>query len=410
MIARLIRAAARGVRNELAAGQSGWTDAASAAAVAGFPSTSGAVVNPATTMTTSAAWSCVKNHSQAIAALPLAFYERQSDGGKVRIEPDEAEVLTVTPNRGQTAVDFWEGMSAQTVLRGNGYAEKLTTNTGRLVGLRPLFNVVPERLPDGGFRYSVIDRGRKEHLPQEKVFHVRGFGSGDGLGLSAIKYGANALGAALSAEEIAAKVFASGLMASGVISSEQTLNDTQREQLQAMLEKYRGSTNSGKLLTLEAGLTFQQLQMNPEDAQLLETRRFNVEDVCRWFGVPPIVIGHAAEGQTMWGSGVEAIMLSWLTLGINPQLIKIEAQAKKDLIPIAKRRRWFVEFNREALLQMDSKAKAEFLSKMASSGTMTANERRAKLNLKPHADPAADKLLAQGAMLPIQDLGKDQNQ
>ena len=103
-------------------------------------------------------------------------------------------------------------------------------------------------------------------------------------------------------------------------------------------------------------------------------------------------------------------MLSWLTLGINPQLKKLESQIRKDLIPIEKRRRWFVEFNREALLQMDSKAKAEFLSKMASSATMTANERRAKLNLPKHNTPEADQLLAQGAMLPIEDLGKGKSQ
>ncbi|NIZ63295.1 phage portal protein [Sedimentitalea sp. CY04] len=406
MIRRIIKAAARGIRNELSAGQSGWVDADSATSVAaGYTSTSGSVVNPATAMTVSAAWDCVKKHSQAIASLPMAVYERQSDGGKKRIEPDLAEILTVSPNTGQTAVDYWEGMSAQTALRGNGYSEKLFIGK-RVVGMRPLFNVTPERQADGSFRYLIIDRGRKSYMPADKVFHMRGFGSGDGLGLSAIKYGANAMGAALSADEVAGKTFSEGLMASGVLQSEQTLDDKQREQLQDLLQKYRGSKNVGKLLTLEAGLSYQQLQLNPEDAQLLETRRFNVEDVCRWFGVPPIVIGHSAEGQTMWGSGVEAIMLSWLTLGINPQLKKLEAQIRKDLIPIGRRRRWFVEFNREALLQMDSAAKAEFLSKMASSATMTGNERRAKLNLPPHDAPEADQLLAQGAMLPIQDLGK----
>lgn len=410
MIGRLIKAAVRGVRNELSAGESGWVDAASAAGgAAGYQSTSGSVVNPASAMTVSAAWDCVKKTSQAIASLPLAIYERQSDGSKKRIEPDLAEILTVSPNPGQTAVDYWEGVSAQTALRGNGYSEKLFMGK-RLVGLRPMFNVTPERQADGSFRYGVIDRGRRSYMPADKVFHMRGFGSGDGLGLSAIKYGANAMGAALSAEAIASKVFASGLMASGVITSDQKLTQEQRNQLQVMLDAYRGSTNVGKLMTLESGLKFQQLQMNPEDVQLLETRRFNIEDVCRWFGVPPIVIGHSAEGQTMWGSGVEAIMLSWLTLGINPQLKKLEAQIRKDLIPSERRRRWFVEFNREALLQMDSKAKAEFLSKMASSATMTANERRAKLNLPKHNTPEADQLLAQGAMLPIEDLGKDNSQ
>ena len=99
-------------------------------------------------------------------------------------------------------------------------------------------------------------------------------------------------------------------------------------------------------------------------------------------------------------------MLSWLTLGINPQLVKTEQRIWADLIPRDRRRRWYAEYNREAMLQMDSQAKGEFLSKMASSATMTANERRAKLNLPRHDDPSADQLLAQGAMLPIEQLGK----
>ncbi|MDO6486054.1 phage portal protein, partial [Shimia thalassica] len=218
----------------------------------------------------------------------------------------------------------------------------------------------------------------------DKVFHLRGFGPGDGIGMSAIAYGANSIGAALAADETAGSVFSNSMMPSGVLESDQTLTEPQREQLQAHLTTYVGSKKAGKTMLLEAGLKYNQLQMNPEDAQLLETRRYSVEDVCRWFGVPPIIIGHASQGQTMWGSGVEAIMLSWLTLGINPLLSRIESRIEKDLIPIGKRGKWVFRFNREGMLQMDSKAKGEFLSKMATSGTMTANERREKLNLPPH--------------------------
>lgn len=401
--ARLIKAAARAVRNELAAGQSGWINAEDGVSAV---TVSGVVVSQSTAMTISAAFDCVRKNAQAVATLPLAVYERQPDGSKHRIDTELSEILTVSPCPGMTAVDYWEGKAAQTVLNGNGYSERLEIGN-RLVGLRPLQGVTPRRLPSGEFEYSFIDRGKREVLPAQKVFHVRGFGAGTGLGLSAIKYGANAFGAAVAADNSASEVFKSGLMASGVVTSEQTLDAKQRKALEGILQTYRGSKNGGKIMALEAGLKFQALQMNPEDVQLLDTRRFNVEDVCRWFGTPPVIVGHAAQGQTMWGSGVEAIMLSWLTLGLNPSLRKIEAQARLDLIPRERRRRWFVEFNREALLQMDSKAKGEFLSKMASSGTMTGNERRAKLNLPPHPDPKADELLVQGAMLPIQDLGKD---
>lgn len=404
---RLFKAAMRGIKMELAAGESGWTNLLDAVpwSTVGKTAKSGQMVSPETAMTLSAVWACISRTSELVSSLPLTIYEKRPDGSRVKADVELQDILTVSPNAGQTGVEFWDGMEAQKLMRGNAYAEKLFVGR-RLVGLRPVFNVTPERGENGEWKYAVNDRGRKSYLPASKIFHLRGFGSGDGLGLSAVRYGVTSMGAALAADETASSVFANSMMPSGVLTSEQTLNETQRTQLQTMLADYVGSSKAGKTMVLEAGLTHQALQMNPEDAQLLETRRFNVEDVCRWFGTPPIIIGHSADGQTMWGSGVEAIMLSWLTLGINPLLRRNEARIKKDLIPHTGNTRLYAEYNREAMLQMDSAAKGEFLSKMGTSGTMTANERRDKLNLPRHDDPAANALLAQTALAPLETLGK----
>jgi HK97 family phage portal protein len=136
---------------------------------------------------------------------------------------------------------------------------------------------------------------------------------------------------------------------------------------------------------------------------MLENHRCSVEEMCRWFGMPPIIIGHAAQGQTMWGSGVEQILLAWLTLGIDPLCDRIEARIKKQLIRPSGNRRRYAEFNREALLQMDSAAKASFLSIMTQNGLMTRNEGRAKLNL-PRVD-GGDELTAQTNLAPLSTLG-----
>jgi HK97 family phage portal protein len=175
------------------------------------------------------------------------------------------------------------------------------------------------------------------------------------------------------------------------------------------MEDFVSSKRAGKVMALEAGLSFSPTQVNPDDAQLLDTRRFQVEDVCRWFGTPPIIIGHAASGQTMWGSGVEAIMLAWLTLGINPQLRRFEARIKKDLIPLDRRAKWSVEWNREAMLQMDSKSKAVFLTGLTNSGIMSADESRDRLDLARRGG-AADDLHAQTALAPLEALGKDKKE
>ncbi|PIL11687.1 histone H1 [Puniceibacterium antarcticum] len=410
MIGRALKGAWHGARlglqMALSEGESGWVNLSGGDPLSslGRVSKAGKSVSSTSALSLSAAWSCVKGNAQLVGSLPLGIYEKQSDGTRVRIEPDLAEILTVAPGQDQTAMEYWEGNGAALLLEGNGYSEKLYIGN-RLVGLRPLFNVTPKRRDDGRFNYRVYENGRSYVLPPEKVFHIRGFGAGDGLGLSAIKYGVQSLGSAIAADETAARVFANGLMASGVLESENTLTPEQREQLQKHLQTYVSSDRAGKIMTLEAGLKYRQLQINPEDAQLLETRRFQVEDVCRWFGTPPVVIGHAGQGQTMWGSGVEAIMLAWLTLGINPLLRRMEQRIARDLIPLAKRGKWYAEWNREAMLQMDSKAKGDFLSKMTTNGIMSRDESRDKLNL-PRRGGAADALTAQTALAGLDQLTK----
>ncbi|WP_121062201.1 phage portal protein [Chachezhania antarctica] len=407
MVLRYMKAAVRGVRAELAAGESGWQVVSTVGPWngAGYTSDAGQSVTVNSALTLSAGWACVKGNSEMIGSIPLAVYERQANGSRQKIEPDIAEILTASPNAGQTGMEYWEASAAHLLLRGNAYAERLMIGP-RFVGLRPIFNVTPKRRGDGRFDYHFYEDGTRRVLPPEKVFHVRGFGGGDGLGMSAIKYGTHSLGAALAANMTAAKVFANGMMPAGVLSSDQELDPEQRLQLQEMLSAFVGSSKAGKTLTLESGLKFDALSFNPEDAQLLDTRRFSVEDVCRWFGTPPIVIGHAGDGQTMWGSGVEAIMLAWLRMGINPLLRRFETRITKDLIPPGRRGKWFVEWNREAMLQMDSRAKGDFLSKMTASGIMSSDESRDKLNL-PRRGGAADDLRAQLATAPIDLLGKD---
>lgn len=196
------------------------------------------------------------------------------------------------------------------------------------------------------------------------------------------------------------------MQASGVLKTNQKLSPEQRQQMQDLMQRYSGSSKAGKMLILEAGMEFSQLSLNPDDAQMLETRRFSIEEVCRWFGVPPIVIGHSSEGQTMWGTGVEQIFLSWMQLGINPVLKKIEQRIRKQLIPLRDQRELYAEFNREAMLQMDSQSKAEFLRSMVNAGVMTPDEGRDKLNMERHGGPAGD-LWMQSAMAPINKINEE---
>jgi HK97 family phage portal protein len=246
---------------------------------------------------------------------------------------------------------------------------------------------------------------RIETLPREKVFHVKGFGFGGDSGLSAIRFGVQTLSTAIAAFETSGKLFSNGLHGSGLLTSSSPLGITekQRPQLEKIMQDYAGSSKAGKMMILEGGLKFEKLQLSPVDAELLAQQRFSIEEICRWVGTPPIIIGHAPEGQTMFGSGVEQTFLAWLALGINPICERIERRITKQLIATGEQRRVYAEFNREAFLQMDSAAKATFLSTVTQNGLMDRNEGRRKLNLP--ARPGADQLTAQSNLVPLDRLG-----
>lgn len=375
------------------------------AAAFGTGNHAGKSVNLQSMLQLATAWACIRLTAQAVSCLPLAMYERRGDDDRVKVDDDDvAEVICESPNEDQTPLEFWESQVAWMCATGNAFSERVEIGR-RLSALQPMASTHtwPFRNADGELKYSYNDRGKIEILPRDKVFHLRGFSFGGDVGLSPIQFGAQSIGSAIAIDEAAGKLYGNGLQASGVLSSDKTLDKDQREALQKIMERFVGSTNAGKLMVLEAGLKYDRLALSPVDAQMLENKRFSVEEMCRWWGVPPIIIGHAAQGQTMWGSGVEQILLAWLTLGIDPLCDRIEARIKKQLIRPTGNRRRYAEFNREALLQMDSKSKAAFLSTMTQNGLMTRNEGRAKLNL-PRVE-GGDDLTAQTNLAPLTMLG-----
>ncbi|SHF67329.1 phage portal protein, HK97 family [Loktanella atrilutea] len=350
----------------------------------------------------SAVWACIRQTAQTIATLPLTHYARAADGGREPLDERLSEILTVSPNSEQTATEHWEGQIAWLLSNGNCYAERV--NTGRrLSALLPLpaSRCEPRRLSDGRVVYDINDRGKRDTLPADKVFHVKGFGFGGIKGLSAIRFGLQSIGSGLAADEMAAKMFANGMNPSGFLKFTGTLTPEQRDSTRELLTNFSGSSKAWKVLVLENGMDWQAATLNPEDAQMLETRQFSVEDICRWFGTPPVVIGHSAKGQTMWGSGVEQILISWMTQGLNPLMRRIESRIGRDLVR-PERPGTYVEWNREGILQMESKAKAEFLQTLVNGGMMTPNEARTKLNLP--SIPGGNTLLVQGAMITLDQL------
>lgn len=384
------------------------TDGEFWAAYAGGQSAAGKSVTVDKALQLSAVWSCVRLLSETIATLPVGFYEKTADGRQSANEHPLYELLHNQPNADMTAVEFWEMIMASLLLWGNAYAEIDRTGK-RITSLVPLR---PERmkvdLSNSGepiYTYRDWPSGLSRNIDERDIMHIRAFSTNGIMGLSPISYARQTLGLAMATDEASAKVFKNGMRPSGVLSMDQILKKEQRNEVRdSMVEQFAGSMNAGKMMVLEAGMKFLPVDLNPEDAQMLQSRAFNIEEICRWFRVWPGLIGHSAQGQTMWGSGVEQMLIGFLTFSLRPWLTRIEQAVRKSLLAPGERNKYFAEFSIEGLLRADSAARAAFYSTMTQNGLMTRNEARQKENLQPK--PGADQLTVQSNLLPIDQLGK----
>jgi HK97 family phage portal protein len=376
------------------------------AALASAGSAAGKRVTPDTVLQLATAWSCIRLLSETIGTLPLQLYRRDGDTKTVERENPLYGILHDSPNADQTAAEFLEAIVTCLCLWGNFYGEKHYLGD-RLISidqLRP--DLMRVRRDDRGQRiYSYSDPKGHRELREDKVFHVRGFGAGGDVGLSPISYARQTMGTALAADETAAETFRNGLQISGFIKEAPGTKSTaeQRKDLTKLFSEFMGSLNAGKVMPLPHGFDFAGISMNPEDAQLLQTRRFHVEEICRWFRVPPFMIGHT-EKSTSWGTGLEQQMIGFLTFSLRPYLTRIEQAIKKQLIPPAQRALLYAEFNLEGLLRADSQGRAALLSALGQNGYITRNEGRALDNRPPM--PGGDVLTVQSNLLPLDQLGK----
>lgn len=366
----------------------------------------GQVVNQKTTLGLPTAWACISLKSELVGSMGCGAYSKSPGGGRQsRDDHWLYELLHEEPNRDQTAAEFWAGQVAAMDLWGNAFAEKETLGqrVTALTPLRPdLMQVTRNRQNERVYLYA--DRGKVEELPADKVFHLRGITLGGDVGLSAIEYGRRTLGGAMAANKTAADTFRAGLQAAGFMETGSAkLLPEQRADLLEIFDAWVGDAMRGRIVPLEKDFKWHPLKMNPAEVQLLESRGWDVEEICRWFGMLPILIGHAAKGQTMWGSGIEQLLLGWQTLRLNPLLRRIEQAAKKQLLPMAERKKVYPEFNREAVMATDSAGRAALYSAFGQNGVMDRNEMRSRENLDHR--PGGEYLTVQSNLVRLDQLG-----
>lgn len=211
--------------------------------------------------------------------------------------------------------------------------------------------------------------------------------------------GRDVIGSAMSVEESAAKIFENGIQNSGFISAKTALNEDQRGRLKTNLGAFVGSKNAGKVMVLEGDLSYQGITMNPEAAQMLESRSFSIEEICRWFRIPPFMVGHA-DKQSSWASSVEGMNLQFLTNTLRPLLVNIEQEIARCLLDGDED--YFAEFSVEGLLRADSAGRAAYYTTALQNGWMSRNDVRRLENMAPIE--GGDIYTVQLNLTPLEDL------
>jgi HK97 family phage portal protein len=346
----------------------------------------GEPVSPVTAMQISAFSSGVGLRARTVGTCPMMLYEKAGDAGRIlRDDHPLYRIVHDEPNADQSGSEYWMGVEACVAVYGNAYSEKVYRGTGEnreLIALNPLpldcgtMQVTLNR--DGSRKYTYLDEvGKKHEFTEDKIFHVKGFGFGGRVGWSPFDYGRNAIGSARAADHAAAAHFANGMRGSGWLISKQPLSPEMRELARTQLaERMTGPGNAGKVGILEGDFfDYKPIGVTPEVSQLLETRRFSIEEICRLLGnIPPILVAHSAPGQTMYGAGVGEVIRGWYKLWLRSELVLVQQQARRQLIPAAERQKLYFEFSPEAILQGDPQERAEFYWKLIQVGGLSPNQ------------------------------------
>jgi HK97 family phage portal protein len=355
------------------------------AMLGGHSAASGFAVTPESSMRVSAVYASVRLLSGAIASIPVALY-REKEGVRESISPELWWLLNEEPAPSWTAASMWEWIMLSICLRGDGYVE-IRRSGATIKTLRPLHpDRVSARKVGDYLVYSVCDEdGQVRPVHQDDMLHFAGFGFNGIRSMSVIQWAAfQSIGVALAADTFSGSFFANGAAPKHAIRAPNRMDEEQIELLRAEYKnKYAGANNAGAPIVLTQGLDIKEMSMTAEDAQLLETRKWQVIDIARAFGVPPHLIG-AQETTSSWGTGVEQTTLGFIKFALQPHINRIRQELNRKLF---RRASPFAEHKMEALLSGDLKAEGEFMRQSVGGsqgpGWMTINEIRKIKNLPP---------------------------
>ena len=376
-------------------------------------STSGKAVTERSAMQMTAVYSCVRILAEAVAGLPLNLYRYTEDGGKEKaIDHPLYLLLHDEPNPEMSSFVFRETLMTHLLLWGNAYAQIIRNGKGEVVALYPLMpNKMSVDRDSQGQLYYTYQRGTDEAIRDKNqtailrpsdVLHIPGLGFDGLVGYSPIAMAKNAIGMAIACEEYGAKFFANGAAPGGVLEHPGTIKDPQRVR-ESWQSTFGGSGNANKIAVLEEGMKYTPIGISPEQAQFLETRKFQINEIARIFRVPPHMVGDLEKSSF---SNIEQQSLEFVKYTLEPWVTRWEQTIQRSLLSTGEKSRYFVKFNLEGLLRGDYQSRMNGYATARQNGWMSANDIRELENLdRIPAEEGGDLYLINGNMLPLKDAG-----
>lgn len=375
--------------------------------------TAGKAVTERSAMQMTAVYSCVRILSEAIAGLPLHLYKYTEDGGKEKaIDHPLYLLLHDEPNPEMSSFIFRETLMTHLLIWGNAYAQILRNGKGEVVALYPLMpNKMKVDRDENGRLYYEYQRSQEDAgkgkdgtviLSPQDVLHIPGLGFDGLVGYSPIAMAKNAIGLAIATEEYGAKFFANGASPGGVLEHPGTIKDPQRVR-EAWQSQFGGSTNSHKIAVLEEGMKYAPIGISPEQAQFLETRKFQINEIARIFRVPPHMVGDLEKSSF---SNIEQQSLEFVKYTLDPWVVRWEQAIMRALLTPEEKKQYFAKFNVDGLLRGDYQSRMNGYATARQNGWMSANDIRELENLdKIPAKEGGDLYLINGNMLPMRNAG-----
>ena len=375
--------------------------------------TSGKTVNERTALQTTAVYACVRILSETIASLPLHVY-RYTEGGKTKdTEHALYTLLHDEPNPDMTSFVFRETLMSHLLIWGNAYSQILRDRSGQVIGLYPL---LPDQMSvhrsEKGKLFYVYNRYEEDNpnfqekgsivLSQEEVLHIPGLGFDGLIGYSPIALAKNAVGITLACEEYGASFFGNGANPGGVLEHPGILKDPAkvRDSWNAV---YQGTRNAHKVAVLEEGMSYKQIGIPPEEAQFLETRKFQINEIARLFRIPPHMVGDLEKSSF---SNIEQQSLEFVKYTLDPWVVRFEQALKKSLLLPEEKKTYFIKFNVDGLLRGDYQSRMNGYAIGRQNGWLSTNDIRELEELNPiPPEEGGDLYLINGNMTKLKDAG-----